>query len=63
MMTKDNPQLMTEHDVAQLLKISVATLRRRRLFQQPPQWLKIGASVRYSPETIRRFIQDHEKQI
>ena len=27
--------LLTEHEVAKLLKVSVATIRRRRLFRQP----------------------------
>ncbi len=49
--------LLTEHQVAALLKISVATLRRRRLFRQPPEYCKIGACVRYKPESIQRLIE------
>jgi predicted DNA-binding transcriptional regulator AlpA len=49
--------LLTEHEVAKLLKISVATIRRRRLFRQPPEWIKIGASVRYRPEAVERLIE------
>jgi hypothetical protein len=49
--------LMTEYEVARLLNVSVATIRRRRLLRQPPAALKIGASVRYKPETIRRFVE------
>ena len=48
--------LFTEHDLAQLLKVSVATIRRRRLLRQPPNWVKIGASVRYRPADIAAFI-------
>ena len=45
-------ELLTEHDVARLLRVSVATIRRRRLFGQPPDYIKIGASVRYRREAI-----------
>ena len=51
--------LLTEHEAAKLLKVSVATIRRRRLFKQPPDWVKIGASVRYQPEAVRRFIEEN----
>jgi len=53
--------LLTEHEVARLLKVSVATIRRRRLFRQPPEWVKIGASVRYQPDAVRRFIEDAKR--
>ena len=54
--------LLNEHDVARLLKVSVATLRRRRLLRQKPDWVKLGASVRYHPDAIRRLIQDGERK-
>ena len=54
--------LLTEHDVARLLKVSVATVRRRRLLRQPPNWVKLGASVRYRPADIAAFIQGGEHQ-
>jgi predicted DNA-binding transcriptional regulator AlpA len=49
--------LLTEHQVAELLKVSVATIRRRRLLRQPPDFVKIGASVRYRREAIQRLIE------
>jgi predicted DNA-binding transcriptional regulator AlpA len=49
--------LLNEHEVASLLKVSVATIRRRRLFRQPPEFVKIGASVRYRPEAVQRLIE------
>jgi hypothetical protein len=52
--------LLNEHEVAELLKVSVSTIRRRRLFHQPPQWVKIGASVRYRPEAIKRLVESGE---
>jgi hypothetical protein len=63
MATADNTleTLLTEHEVAGLLKVSVATIRRRRLFRLPPEWVKIGASVRYKPDAVRRFIEDAKR--
>ena len=55
--------LLTEHQVADLLKVSVATIRRRRLFRQPPDFVKIGASVRYRRETIQRLIESAEQHM
>ena len=53
--------LLTEHQVAELLKVSVATIRRRRLFRLPPDFVKIGASVRYRREAIQRLIEGAEQ--
>ncbi len=50
--------LLTEREVAKLLKVSVATIRRRRLFRLPPKWLKLGSSVRYEPDVIRHLIEN-----
>ena len=52
--------LLTELEVAKILKISVATIRRRRLFRQPPEFLKLGSSVRYRPEAVQRLIENSE---
>jgi predicted DNA-binding transcriptional regulator AlpA len=54
--------LLTEQEVAKLLKVSVATIRRRRLFRQPPGYLKIGASVRYRREAVQRLIESAEQR-
>ena len=49
--------LLTEHDVATFYGVSVATVRRWRLFQQGPKYLKIGASVRYRPEDVSAWLE------
>jgi predicted DNA-binding transcriptional regulator AlpA len=54
---------LTEHEVAALLKVSVATIRRRRLFRQPPDFVKLGASVRYRREAIQRLIEGSEQRM
>ena len=64
MAATSNPlqELLTEKDVAKLLRVSVATIRRRRLFRQPPDFLKIGADVRYRREAIQRLIESAEQR-
>ena len=55
--------LLDEREVANLLKVSVATIRRRRLFRQPPDFVKIGASVRYRRDSVARLIASNEGNI
>jgi predicted DNA-binding transcriptional regulator AlpA len=63
MANQNNPleSLLTEHQVSELVKVSVATIRRRRLLRQPPDFVKIGASVRYRREAIQRLIESAEQ--
>lgn len=49
-------RLLNEKEVAAILNVSVATIRRRRLFNQPPVFRKIGASVRYHPDDVAAWI-------
>jgi len=44
--------LLNEREVAQMLSVSVATVRRWRLLRQGPRFLKVSASVRYRPEDV-----------
>ena len=48
--------LFNEHDVARITGLSVATIRRRRLFKLPPKYLKISSAVRYRPEDIAAWL-------
>jgi len=48
--------LFTEHDVARITGLSVASVRRWRLHRQGPRFLKIGAAVRYKPEDITAWL-------
>ena len=43
----DAPELLNEHQVAEFVQLSVASVRRWRLFRTGPKYLKIGAAVRY----------------
>jgi predicted DNA-binding transcriptional regulator AlpA len=50
--------LLNEHQVAQFLNVSVASVRRWRLFSQGPRYLKIGtSSVRYRPEDVSEWLK------
>jgi predicted DNA-binding transcriptional regulator AlpA len=50
-------ELLTEHDVARITGLSVASTRRWRLLRQGPKYLKIGAAVRYRPEDIAEWLE------
>ncbi len=50
--------LLTERDVARILRVSVATIRRRRLLRQAPHPIRIGSCVRYTPESVSRFVEE-----
>jgi len=50
-------ELLTEHDVARITGLSVASVRRWRLFGQGPTYLKLGAAVRYKPEDISAWLE------
>ncbi len=49
--------LLNEHYVARVTGLSVASVRRWRLFRQGPKYLKIGAAVRYKPEAISSWLE------
>lgn len=49
-------RLLNEHEAAEYLNVSVATMRRWRLLRQGPVFRKLGACVRYRPEDIEAFV-------
>jgi hypothetical protein len=50
-------QLFDEREAARQLGLSVATMRRRRLFRQPPAWLKLGSRVLYRAAELEAFVE------
>ena len=48
--------LLNERQVAEILGVSVATVRRWRLLGQGPLFIKIGVLVRYHPESVCLFL-------
>ena len=53
--------LLTEHDVARLTGLSVASVRRWRLRRKGPRYVKIGAAVRYRPEDLAAWLEAHTR--
>jgi predicted DNA-binding transcriptional regulator AlpA len=49
--------LLNEHDVARITALSVASVRRWRLFRQGPKYLKLGAAVRYRAEDVSAWLE------
>jgi predicted DNA-binding transcriptional regulator AlpA len=49
--------LLNEHDVARITGLSVASVRRWRLFKQGPKYIKIGASVRYRATDVSAWLE------
>ncbi len=52
----DTPDILNEHQVADYLNISVASVRRWRLFHKGPKFLKIGAAVRYRRRDLETWL-------
>ena len=50
-------ELLTEHDVARITGLSVASVRRWRLLRMGPKYIKIGAAVRYRPEDVSVWLE------
>ena len=48
---------LTERDVANITRLSLASVRRWRLMGQGPRFLKLGAAVRYRPEDLTSWLQ------
>lgn len=53
-------RLLNEFEVARITGLSVATIRRRRLLGHPPNFVKLGSSVRYKPSAVRDWIDSQE---
>ncbi len=49
--------LLNDRDVARITGMSVASVRRWRLFRQGPRYLKIGAAVRYRLSDVSAWLE------
>ena len=52
----DAPGLLNEHQVAEFLNMSVASVRRWRLFSKGPKFVKIGRAVRYKRGDVEMWL-------
>lgn len=49
-------QLLNEHQIARTLGLSVATVRRWRLYGRGPRFIKVGASIRYEQQAFEQWL-------
>ena len=54
-------RLLKEGEVAQILSLEVATLRRWRWSGRGPRFLKLGGAVRYDPADLSAFIEQQRR--
>ena len=55
--TRDTARALTEREVADMLGLSVATLRAWRHRGRGPRFLRLGRSVRYLPSDVADFVR------
>ena len=55
--TRDTTRALTECEVADMLGLSVATLRAWRHRGKGPRFLRLGRSVRYLPSDLADFVR------
>jgi predicted DNA-binding transcriptional regulator AlpA len=55
--TRDTTRALTEREVADMLGLSVATLRAWRHRGWGPRFLRLGRSVRYLPSDVADFVR------
>ena len=55
--TSDTTRALTEREVAELLGLSVATLRAWRHRGKGPRFLRLGRSVRYLQSDLQDFVR------
>jgi excisionase family DNA binding protein len=54
--------LLDEHEVADLLGISVKTLRTKRCTGESPPFFKVGRLVRYSEADVMEWLQQRRRR-
>lgn len=57
-MNGNQPHALTEHEVADRLSLSVATLRAWRLHAKGPRFVRFGRAVRYLEADVEQFVQE-----
>ncbi|MGJ5813676.1 helix-turn-helix transcriptional regulator [Paludibaculum fermentans] len=49
-------EMMNDHEVAAIVRMSVASVRLWRLFRTGPKFVKIGAAVRYRRQDVESWV-------
>ena len=60
--TKLDEAFLNDEGASQLLGISIDTLRSLRFTNRGPAFHKIGRSVRYSVDDLRKFLKESRHQ-
>lgn len=55
-------EIMTEKEVAELLKIAASTLGEMRRTGKGPAFIKVGGSIRYRRATVEKWLRDQERR-
>jgi predicted DNA-binding transcriptional regulator AlpA len=50
--------LLTEDDIARITGMSLGTVRRWRLLNQGPPYLKLNSAVRYRPSDLAEWLNN-----
>jgi hypothetical protein len=53
-------QLLTEGEVAVLLRWSPKTLRKARMLQRGPKFIRVGRSVRYRATDLAKYLDSRQ---
>ena len=53
-------KLMNETEVSEFLGMSLACVRRWRLFGEGPEYRKVGLLVRYRPEAVNEWLNNQQ---
>jgi predicted DNA-binding transcriptional regulator AlpA len=54
-----SPQFLTQHEVAEMLRLPERTLEDWRLTHSGPPYLKLGRHVRYDVQDVLTWVQEH----
>ena len=57
----ETDHLLHETEVAKILSMKVSTLRRWRWSGDGPRFIKVGAAVRYDPQTLKDYLAERER--
>jgi hypothetical protein len=53
-------KLWTDKEVAAFLNVSVASVRRWRLTNFGPPYYRVGANIRYDPDSCREWLKSRQ---
>ena len=57
----ESDHLLHETEAAKILSMKVSTLRRWRWSGEGPKFIKVGAAVRYDPQTLKDYLAERER--